>query len=95
MNKVLKKAPIVAENLKLLAHEGRLKILCFLCDGEKSVSKLEELTQLSQSQISQYLKKFEDKKIVKIRKDGKWSYYHICDQKIYSLIQSLHDIYCN
>ena len=94
MNKVLKKAPIVAKNLKLLAHEGRLKILCFLSQAPKNVSELEVLTGMAQSQISQYLKVFEREDIVKVIKNGKWSYYEIKDKKIKDLINSLHEIYC-
>lgn len=94
MNKILKKAPQVAEILKLMAHEGRLKILCFLSEKELTVSDLEELTDLSQSQISQYLKKFEALKIVTARKEGKWSYYQISSPEIHKLLKSMYEIFC-
>ena len=92
---ILEKAPIVANILKTLSHEGRLKILCFLIDGEKSVSELETLTQLSQSQLSQYLKKFESMDFVKVRKEGKWSLYSIKSKQLIDLMKSLQRIYCS
>merc|ERR1712025_205217 len=39
--------------LKALAHEGRLRILCHLVEGEKSVTELERLISARQSAVSQ------------------------------------------
>lgn len=92
---MLEKAPEVAEKLKLLSHEGRLKILCFLSEGELNVSQLQELTELSQSQISQYLKQFELAGVVEHRKEGKWVWYQIVSTEFLKLIQSLQNIFCD
>ncbi len=91
---MLEKAVEVAGILKLLAHEGRLKVLCFLSEGEMNVSQLCELTELSQSYVSQTLKQFEMAGLVSSRKEGKWVWYHIISDEILELIQSLQNIYC-
>jgi len=94
-DKILQNTPFVANLLKTIAHEGRLKILCFLMDGSKSVSELEELTEISQSQLSQYLKKFENMKLVSSSKDGKWTYYEINSQELVELLKTLQKLYCS
>lgn len=94
-DKILQKAPYVAEILKVLAHEGRLRILCFLMDGPKTVSELEELTELSQSQLSQYLRKFEHNDLVTSNKDGKWTYYQVKSEELVELLMTLQKLYCS
>ncbi|EQC51664.1 helix-turn-helix transcriptional regulator [Bacteriovorax sp. DB6_IX] len=94
-DKILENAPIVANILKGLSHEGRLRILCFLMDGPKSVTELETLTNLSQSQISQYLKKFEQMDFVSVQKQGKWSYYQVSSPELIELLQTLQKLYCS
>ncbi len=44
-----------SEFLKALSHEVRLLILCFLMDGEKSVSEIEHMLRLRQPAVSQQL----------------------------------------
>lgn len=91
---MLKKAAEAAQFLKLFAHEGRLKILCFLSDNEMSVSELQEATEVSQSQLSQFLKQFELSGIVSSRKEGKWVKYSLASGQTKELIESLQNIFC-
>jgi len=84
----------VAEVLKTLSHPGRLLILCMLSNGEKSVSELEELCGIGQSQVSQFLKRMQYENIVNSRKDGKFVLYSIADHKITALITQLSNIFC-
>ncbi|GEM_PF-2061622 len=85
---------LVADILKTLSHPGRLMILCVLLDGEKSVSDLEELCGIGQSQVSQFLKRMQYEKIVNFRKDGKFVLYSIADDKISKLIDQFSQIFC-
>ena len=85
---------VVADILKTLSHPGRLMILCVLSDGEKSVSELEELCGIGQSQVSQFLKRMQYEKIVNSRKDGKYVLYSIADKKIIQLIEQFSLIFC-
>ena len=84
----------VSTYLKLLSHEGRLKLICLLLDGEKNVSELIRLSSMSQSQISQYLKQFEISGIVESQKDGKWTNYKIKSKTTIKLLKSLNNIFC-
>ena len=80
--------------LKKLANANRLMILCSLIESEKSTDDLMTITGLSQSALSQHLKKLKDDNMISIRKSGRHIYYRICDMKIINLISTLHLIYC-
>lgn len=89
-----KNSQYVAEILKTMAHPGRLLILCMLAEGEKSVTDLENMCKISQSQVSQFLKRMQYEQIVDSRKDGKFVLYHIKDQKVIQLMRDLSRIFC-
>ena len=90
-----KHSQYVAEILKTMAHPGRLLILCMLIEGEKSVSDLETSCNISQSQVSQFLKRMQYEQIVDSRKDGKFVLYRIKDPKIISLMKDLSRLFCS
>lgn len=48
-------AQSASEFLRILAHDGRLMILCRLCEGPSSVGALSEALGLRQSTLSQHL----------------------------------------
>ncbi|MFN8370923.1 MAG: metalloregulator ArsR/SmtB family transcription factor [Bacteriovoracaceae bacterium] len=80
--------------LKVMAHAQRLMIMCHLVDGEKNVSEILEKCDISQSQLSQFLNRMHREKLLKVRRDGNFSYYSISDTKIVKLIQALQKIFC-
>ena len=94
LNKLEENSQLVAEILKTMAHPGRLQILCMLAEGEKSVSEIEEHCSISQSQVSQFLKRMQYENIVESRKDGKFVLYRIKDPKIILLMNNLNKIFC-
>lgn len=81
--------------LKALAHEGRLRILCALVEGEKSVTELERLLDARQSAVSQQLARLRLEGFVDNRREGKAIFYRIADQRAARLLHVLHDIFCN
>lgn len=83
----------VTTMLKAVAHPQRLMILCHLLEGEKNVSEILEQCQISQSQLSQFLNRMYREKILKVRKEGHFSYYSILDSRILELVQSLQKIF--
>ena len=87
-------ADAATRQLKALANVNRLMILCILCEGELSVTELNELVDISQSALSQHLAKLRDDDIVKTRRESQTIYYSIADGVVKSLIQVLHDYYC-
>src|SRR5437879_12586634 len=63
--------------LKAMAHPNRLMILCILCEGERSVSELEQLLVLRQPTVSQQLARLREDGLVKARRQGKIMYYSL------------------
>ena len=89
-----KKSIDVSEIMKTMGHPGRLLILCSLLDSKKSVTEIEEICEMSQSQTSQYLKKLESAGLIHSEKDGKYHYYSLKDERIRELMAKLQKLYC-
>ena len=79
--------------LKGMANESRLRILCALCVGEKCVGELENITNLSQSALSQHLSKLRHSGIVQTRRKAQTIYYSTNHPGLRQVIQSLCNSY--
>ena len=82
-----------ARTLKALSHPDRLRVLCFLADGEKTVNELMGLCDTSQSLMSQFLTRLKREGYLANRREGGYSYYRIKDGNIGRLMETLHEIY--
>ena len=80
--------------LKQLASTGRLMILCSLMDGEKSVTELASIADLSQSAVSQHLMKLRQARLVETDKRGQMVYYRLSDMPVRALLTTLYLIFC-
>jgi ArsR family transcriptional regulator len=80
--------------LKILAHEARLMILCYLVDGEKSVKQLEDLLNMRQPTVSQQLARLRLEGLVDTRRDGKTIYYSLNSDKARRIIEVIYDLFC-
>jgi DNA-binding transcriptional ArsR family regulator len=94
LERLVRKARESADLLKLLAHEARLLIVCFIGDGEMNVQELESLLGTSQSNASQHLGKLRNRGILETRKAGNVVFYRIKDQRVLSVAHSLQEIFC-
>lgn len=94
MDRMLLQCKAAAQVMKSLAHPQRLQLLCHLSMGEKTVSELEVLCGVSQSQLSQFLQRMKAEDLVSARREGKFVHYAIKDRKTLKLIQALHDVFC-
>ena len=83
-----------SEFLKALAHEGRLMILCLLCDGEKSVTELEQMLALRQPTVSQQLARLRAEGLVAARRDGKTMHYSLASEDVRVIIGAVHQVFC-
>jgi len=92
--KLEKQCHEVAALLKAMSHPQRLMIMCYLAEGEKNVSEILELCQISQSQMSQFLNRMQREKLLKMRKEGNFSYYSVSNPKVLSLLKSLQKSFC-
>lgn len=90
-----KKCDDVANLLKVLGHPKRLMILCHLADEEMNVSELQEVCDISQSQLSQFLTSLTHQNIVAARKEGTFSYYSITNDDVKKIVKTLYKIFVN
>ena len=84
----------VSNLLKIMSHPKRLLILCLLSGKELSVSEIENLLDISQSQLSQYLKILTNQELIKSKRAGKFVYYSIKDARISLLHNFLEENFC-
>ncbi len=81
-----------AEICKIFTHPKRLKIIDILRKGEKSVGELEELSEISQSNLSQHFAVLRQRKIVTARREGQNIYYSISNPKIFKACDIMREI---
>jgi len=84
----------VANIMKAIAHPQRLMLMCHLSEGEKNVSELLSLCEISQSQLSQFLNRMHRERLLALRKDGQYSYYSIADERVKKLMMSMQKVFC-
>lgn len=81
--------------LEMMAHHQRLRILCLLMEGERSVLSLADETGLTQPAISHHLKKLRDSNLVKTRRDAQTIFYSLQGDAVESVLKTLNGIYCS
>jgi len=82
------------EILKSIAHPTRMKILCFLMDGEKNVGEIEQQFGSTISNISQHLTILRKANIINRRKEANYMFYSIKDKTIVTLMETLKNLFC-
>lgn len=80
--------------LKALSNETRLLILCFISQGEMSVTDINQNIQISQSALSQHLAVLRNDGLVETRRDSQTIYYSLAKGPAAKIIETLHGIYC-
>ena len=83
-----------ADLLKAMANPQRLRVLCLLVEGERSVGQLNAEVELSQSALSQHLAKLREEGLVSTRKDAQTVYYSLVPGPALDVIRVLHSVYC-
>ena len=66
-----------SEILKSIAHPIRMNILCYLMDGEKNVSEIEQQFGSTISNISQHLTVLRKANIINRRKEANYMFYSL------------------
>lgn len=79
--------------LKAMANDKRLKVLCALHEGEKSVGELEKLVGLSQSALSQHLARMRHDGLVTTRRSAQTIYYSLKGQEVQTIMKGLRELY--
>ena len=94
INPLEAKAEEVAATLAAMANPKRLLVMCTLLAGEKSVSDLAEIVQLSPAALSQHLGKMRALRLVSTRRDGQTIYYSLASAEVKTLLETLYQVYC-
>jgi DNA-binding transcriptional ArsR family regulator len=81
--------------LEMMAHHQRLRILCLLMEGERSVLSLAAAANLTQPAMSHHLKKLRDAGFVGTRRDGQTIYYSLNGPEVETVLKTLHGLYCS
>ena len=83
-----------ANLLKQLGNQNRLMILCSLINGELSVTELNQITDLSQSALSQHLASLRKAELVQTRREAQTIFYILRGDEAMQVIAVLKSIYC-
>jgi len=81
--------------LSALASPHRLRILCQLAEGEKSVSQIMAATDIAQTSMSQHLGKLKEEGIVTFRREHRTLYYRIHHPLALDIMSSLYGYFCD
>ncbi len=92
--KMQAQAEQAADLLKALSNPQRLRVMCLLIDGERTVGEINDEVALSQSALSQHLAVLREGGWVQTRRESQNVYYSVADGPVHKVIQTLHDIYC-
>ena len=69
-----------------LSNPLRLRLLWALRDGECCVCELQTAVDAPQSTVASQLRQLTDAGLVTTRKEGKWTYYRVADQRVFELV---------
>lgn len=83
-----------AEVLKALSNPQRLRLLCSLLAGPRSVGELEQALGASQSYVSGQLARLRSEGMVQAERDGRTIYYSLADTRVIPIIDRLYDVFC-
>jgi ArsR family transcriptional regulator, virulence genes transcriptional regulator len=80
--------------LKLLAHEGRLEIMCLLLDGGRTVGEIAQSLGLTQSTVSQQLMRLRAEDLVVAHREGRSIRYVLGRPETAVVVRALRQVFC-
>jgi ArsR family transcriptional regulator len=83
-----------AKLLRSIGSPYRLMILCYLIDGEKTVSEISDAIGARQSLTSQHLTHLRLHGLVRAERRGHFAYYSLADTVAKRIVAVLHDHFC-
>ena len=83
-----------ADMMKALGNPGRLRLLCALVPGDRTVSELEDAVGASQSYVSGQLLKLRAEGLVECSRQGRSMYYRLADPRVRPLLERVYDLFC-
>ncbi len=76
---------LVAERLRVLGDENRIKLVLLLKDGERTVGALVEELGIGQASVSKHLGVLKGTGLVECRRAGNQAFYRVHDEKIFDM----------
>lgn len=80
-------AEAIADLFKVFADSTRISILCALLEEELCVENIAAKVGKEQSAISHQLRILKNAKLVKVRKDGRFSNYSLDDDHVNTILK--------
>lgn len=77
----------LADLFKVFGDTTRIRIMCALFESELSVCCIGDILNMEQSTISHQLRILRQNKLVKVRKDGKQSFYSLDDDHVRQIFE--------
>lgn len=77
---------------KALGHEYRWELLELIAQGERSVESLSQGAELAVATVSQHLQQMRRAGLVRSRKEGRFIYYSLADDRVISLMAGLREV---
>lgn len=71
---------------KALADESRLRVLCWLRQGDLCLCQIVAMLKLAPSTTSRHMAILQQAGLVTARKDGRWMHYSLADQQAQPII---------
>jgi ArsR family transcriptional regulator len=88
------RAEEVSAILRVVANPNRLRLLCLLVEGERSVGEMEAMLGIRQPTLSQQLGALREAGLVSTRRVHKVVFYTLADDRAVALLSALHDVFC-
>jgi DNA-binding transcriptional ArsR family regulator len=82
-----RKFQLLAETFQALSDTTRVKIVWALSRGELCVGDIAQLMSMSQPAVSHHLRTLRNLQLVKVRRDGRTSFYSLDDDHIERLLK--------
>ena len=78
----------LAETFQALGDPSRVRLVWSLSKGERCVGDLAELLEMSQPAVSHHLRTLRNLRLVRVRKEGRTSFYSLDDDHIDHLLRA-------
>lgn len=77
----------LADFFKVFGDSTRIRIMCALFERELNVCCIADIVGMEQSTVSHQLRVLRQENLVKVRRDGKQSYYSLEDEHIQKIFE--------
>ena len=95
LSKVAEQAQEVARLMAHLSNPGRLRVLCALSDGPRSVGDLAEELAMAQPTLSQHLARLRQAELVHSTRSGTTVTNRLADARLSELMGTIYRLYCD